>query len=230
VHQQRAVSAALGLALLHASGVAHARAAGTDPPRDETAVDALSGRGDSRGSLQGRVSGFVGWGFNVPLGSVRDFSSVMSPLGFELQLQVWVLPALSVGVSGEWSTFVDNRPRTTYALDSGAITATAYNYMQSTSARLLAHYYFLGDAPLLPYVGPHVGITWVAFDSEAADLALTESQASIVLGAEAGVEVPFGRDAPVALLNVRYSVAPAAEFRDAVSNVQTLGMLIGIGF
>jgi hypothetical protein len=225
---QRALPAAVWLALLHTTYPAHARA--SEPLREETAVDALAGRGDAEGSLQGRVSGFLGWTFNVPLGSVRDFSSVMSPLGFELQVQAWVLPALSVGVSGEWSTFVDNRPRSTYELDSGAVTATAYNYMQSTSARLLVHYFFLGDAPMLPYVGPHVGVTWVAFDSEAADLVLTGSQASIVLGAEAGVEVPFGRNAPVALLNVRYSVAPAVEFRDAVSNVQTLGLIIGIGF
>jgi hypothetical protein len=223
-----ALSAALGLAVLHTSTLAHARAG--EPPREETAVDALAGRGGTVGSLQGRVSGFVGWSFNVPLGSVRAFSSVMSPLGFELQLQAWVLPDLSIGVSGEWSTFVDNRPRSTYELESGAITATAYNYMQSTSARLLVHYFFLGDAPLLPYVGPHVGVSWVSFDSAAADLALTGSQVSIALGAEAGVEVPFGHDAPVALLNVRYSVAPAVEFRQAVSNAQTLGMLIGIGF
>jgi hypothetical protein len=180
--RQRAISAALWLALLHTGGLARARAA--PPPREETAIDALAGRGGSSHTLQGRVSGFLGWTFNVPLGSLREFSSVMSPLGFELQLQAWVLPALSVGVSGEWSTFVDNRPRSTYTLDSGAITATAYNYMQSTSARLLVHYFFLGDAALLPYVGPHVGVTWVAFDSEAADLALTESQASIVLGAD----------------------------------------------
>jgi hypothetical protein len=226
--RQRAIAAVVWLALLYTGAPALARA--DELPREEDAIDALAGRGGEGRSLQGRVSGFLGWTFNVPLGSVRNFSSVMSPLGFELQLQAWVLPALSVGVSGEWATFVDNRPRSTYTLDTGALTATAYNYMQSTSARLLVHYFFLGDAVLLPYVGPHVGVTWVAFDSEAADLALTGSQASIVLGAEAGVEVPFGRDAPVAMLNVRYSVAPAAEFRDAVSNVQTLGMIIGIGF
>src|SRR5688572_20002808 len=135
---KRAASAVFGLALLPIA----ARAA---PPAEESAVDALAGRGGSNGSLQGRVSGFMGWSFNVPLGSVRDFSEVMSPLGFEIQLQTWVLPVLSVGVSGEWATFVDNRPRTTYTLDTGALTATAYNYMQSTSARVLVHYYFLGN-------------------------------------------------------------------------------------
>jgi hypothetical protein len=197
---------------------------------EESAVDALASRGDGSGSLKGRLSGFMGWSFNVPLGSVRDFSSVMSPLGFELQFQGWVLPNLSLGLSGEWSTFVDNRPRTTYELESAAVTATAYNYLQTTSARLLVHYYFLGEGPLLPYVGPHVGVSWASFDSEAADLSLTDSQVSVVFGGEAGVEVPFGRSAPVVLLNVRYSLAPALEFRDAVSNVQTLGLMIGIGF
>jgi hypothetical protein len=181
-------------------------------------------------SKVGRVSGFMGWAFNVPLGSVRDFTGVVSPLGFEIQFNGWVTENLSLGVSGEWATYVDNRPRTTYSLDQGALTATAYNYMQTTSARLLIHYCFLGQDPVQPYVGPHVGVSWSSFDSEAADLVLSDTEVSINLGAEAGVQIPFGRSAPAALVNLRYSLSPAAEFRERVTNVQSIAMLLGIGF
>jgi hypothetical protein len=181
-------------------------------------------------SLAGRVSGFRGWAFNVPLGSVRKFTGVVSPLGFELQFSGWVTKTLSLGVSGEWATYVDNRRRTTYSLESGALTATAYNYMQTTSARLLIHYCFLGQGPIQPYIGPHVGVSWSSFDSEAADLVLSDSEVSVNFGGEAGVQIPFGPNAPAVLVNFRYSMSPAAEFRHSVSNVQSIGMLLGLGF
>jgi hypothetical protein len=181
-------------------------------------------------SRVGRVSGFMGWAFNVPLGSVRKFTGVVSPLGFEIQFSGWVTKNVSVGVSGEWATYVDNRRRTTYSLENGALTATAYNYMQTTSARLLVHYCFLGQGPIQPYVGPHVGVSWSSFDSEAADLVLSDSEVSVNVGGEAGVQIPFGRNAPAALVNLRYSMSPAAEFRNSVSNVQSIGMMLGLGF
>lgn len=178
----------------------------------------------------GDVSGFMGWAFNVPIGSVRDFTAVVSPLGFEIQFNGWVLDNLSLGVSGEWATYVDNRPRTTVTVDQSAITATAYNYMQTTSAHFLVHYFFPGGGPVRPYIGPHAGVSWTMFDLEAADLALSDSEFSFNFGGEAGVEIPFGRNAPVALVNLRYSFAPAAEFRNIVTNVQSFGLLLGIGF
>ena len=181
-------------------------------------------------SKVGRISGFMGWTFNVPLGSVRDFTTNVSPLGFEIQFNGWVTPDISLGVSGEWATYVDNRPRTTYTVDQAAITATAYNYMQTTTARALIHYCFLGQAPVQPYIGPHVGVSWSFFDSEAADLVLSDTEVSVNFGAETGVQIPFGRNAPSALVNLRYSFSPAAEFRNSVSNVQSLGMMIGVGF
>jgi hypothetical protein len=180
-------------------------------------------------SHEGRISGFMGWGFNVPLGSMRDFTAVVSPLGFEVQLHAWVTRNITLGVAGDWATYVDNRPRTTYSVDNAAVTATAYNYTQTSSARFLAHYYLIDDGPVLPYVGAQVGVTWSYFETQAADLLISDSEVSVAFGGEAGIEVPMGRNAPVALVNVRYSVAPAAEFRN-VSNVQSLGLMLGIGF
>jgi hypothetical protein len=202
---------------------------GAPPHSAEVGVDTTPSYEEPAHGKLGRISGFMGWGFNVPLGSMRDFTAVVSPLGFEVQLHAWVTPNISLGVAGDWATYVDNRPRTTYESNNGAVTATAYNYTQTSSARFLAHYYFIDSGPVLPYLGAHVGVTWSTFESQAADLFLSDSEVSVAFGGEGGIEVPMGRNAPVALVNVRYSVAPAAEFRN-VSNVQSLGLMLGIGF
>jgi len=201
------------------------------PPlqQSEVGVDTTPSYEIPSRSHEGRISGFMGWGFNVPLGSMRDFTAVVSPLGFEVQLHAWITRNITLGVAGDWATYVDNRPRTTYSVDNAAVTATAYNYTQTSSARFLAHYYLIDDGPVLPYVGAHVGVTWSFFETQAADLLINDSEVSVSFGGEAGIEVPMGRNAPVALVNVRYSVAPAAEFRN-VSNVQSLGLMLGIGF
>jgi hypothetical protein len=181
-------------------------------------------------SKQGHMAGFMGWAFSVPLGSVRDYAAVVSPLGFELQFQGWVLPNVSIGVSGEWATYVDDRPRTTYESGNTALTATAYNYLQTTSAHLMAHYYFLEEGPVQPYIGPHIGISWASFSTQIADLLLSDTQFSFAWGVEGGVLIPFGYNAPVGLVNVRYSNLPAAEFLGQVTNVQSLSVLLGVGF
>src|SRR6187431_2379353 len=129
-------------------------AAQTSGSYDPYVHDTVVNLEEPKSSQAGRISGFMGWTFNVPLGSVRDFTAVVSPLGFEIQFNGWVTPDISLGVSGEWATYVDNRPRTTYPVDHAAITATAYNYLQTTTARALIHYCFLGQAPVQPYVGP----------------------------------------------------------------------------
>lgn len=194
------------------------------------ATDVTSDPDDAQPTRAGRVSGFMGWTFNVPLGSVREFTNDVSPLGFELQFNGWVLDNLSLGVSGDWATYVDNRPRETFSVDRAAVTAKLYNYMQTASARFLVHYFLLGEGPVRPYIGPHVGVTWSTFDLQAADSKLSDNQTSVSFGGEVGAEVPLGRYAPVLLFNARYSFVPEAEFRNTVTNAQSLGFMLGVGF
>jgi hypothetical protein len=178
----------------------------------------------------GQITGFMGWAFNIPLGSSRSFAKNASLVGFELQLNAWLSGELSFGVSGEWVTYMDNLPRTTFSVDDAHITATLYNRLQTTSIRLLAHYHLRSHAPFRPYVGPHIGASWSSFDMEAADLFFSDTQFSVNWGAEAGIIIPFDGGGPSALVNLRYSTSPAAEFRSIVSNVQSLSLMLGIGF
>jgi hypothetical protein len=174
--------------------------------------------------------GFMGWGFNVPVGSVRSFAANPSLLGLEAQLRAWLFSNLSLGVSGEWATFVDERPRETVAIDGMTITAPSSNDIQMVEARLLVHYYPLDAGLILPYVGPHVGIGWSVFDVEAAGRTLSDSETSVLLGFEVGAIVPLGERAPVILAHLRYSYLPMAEFQAAVKDVRAIGLLVGVGF
>jgi hypothetical protein len=44
------------------------------------------------------------------------------------------------------------------------------------------------------------------------------------------VLIPFEGGGPSAVVNLRYSTSPAAGFGSIVTNVQSLGLLLGIGF
>src|SRR4051812_27485656 len=145
-------------------------------------VDTSESFEPTKHSKTGHVSGFMGWAFNVPLGSVRDFTAVVSPLGFEVQLLAWVNNQIALGVDGDWATYVDNRPRTTYSVDNGAVTATAYNYTQTSSVRFLANYFLMDEGPVLPYVGLHAGVSWATFESQEADLTLSDTEFSFSWG------------------------------------------------
>lgn len=178
----------------------------------------------------GEVLGFMGWGLNIPVGSVRAFAAHPSLLGLEAQLRAWLLSNLSIGVSGEWATFVDERARETIAIDGMTITAPSSNDIQTVEARFLVHYYPFDAGSILPYVGPHIGIGWSVFDVEAVGRTLSESETSVLLGVEGGAVFPLGEGAPVMLAHVRYSYLPAAEFQHAVEDVRTIGVLVGVGF
>jgi hypothetical protein len=176
-------------------------------------------------SDKGQTGSFIAYNFGIPLGNMRDFTANVSPIGVELQFRGWVADRVSLAVSADWSSYVDERPRTTYSLDNAEVTASTYNSVQMTNARLAAHYY-LAQGDIRPYVGPHAGVGWSWFETEVADLALSDSQFSFLLGGDLGAL--FGRD-PSVLANVRYSWLPAADFLGVVTNVQTISAQVGIG-
>ena len=101
--------------------------------------------------------------------------------------------------------------------------------IKTTSARFLVHYYPIDEGSILPYIGPHVGVGWSTFELEAADLAISDSESSIALGVEGGAAFPLRERGPTVLVNIRYSFLPTAEFQRSVSNMQTVGMLVGVG-
>jgi opacity protein-like surface antigen len=162
-----------------------------------------------------------------PVGSLHDFTNAVSGVGFEFIVRYFALPQLSVGGSADFQSFAASQPRSTYQVDNGALTATAYNRVQIASLRASAHYYLLKNGPVLPYAGASVGIGWATFQSSAADLALYDNQASVLLGGELGTLFPLDNSSLALMTGVRYSALPAADFL-SVSNVQSLSLQFGL--
>jgi hypothetical protein len=171
--------------------------------------------------------GFL-WGLGIPVGSVHDFTSNVSGLGFEIQFKYWVLEQIAIGGGVDWQTFVDSRPRTTYQIENGALTATAYNSVQMGALRARGDYLFLEEGVALPYASVNLDFGWSTFQSSAADIALYDNQESFVIGGELGAMFDFDRKAPYLALAARYTYEPSAEFLTAVKDLQAITIQVGI--
>lgn len=170
----------------------------------------------------------LAWDVGIPVASVHDFTSNVSAAGFDISLRYWLHPRITLGLEVEWQTFRDEKPRTTYALDHGALTATAYNSLQAGSLRFDADYYFLDRGPVLPFAGVNIGYGWSTFQSAAADIALYDDEDSVVLGAEVGALLALAPRKPLVLLAARYSAAPSMEFLSSVKDVQSITFQLGL--
>jgi hypothetical protein len=181
------------------------------------------------------TAGFVGrpmiglaWDIGVPVASVHDFTSNVSAAGFDISLRYWLHPRITINGEVEWQTYRDEKPRTTYGLTNGALTATAYNSLQAGSLRAGADFYFLDRGPVLPFAGVNIGYGWSTFQSAAADIALYDDQDSVVLGAELGTLLALAPRTPLVLLAARYSAAPSMEFLNSVKDVQAVTFQVGL--
>jgi len=181
----------------------------------------------TRRYLGNAMVGFA-WDLGIPIGSVHDFTSNVSGLGFDISFNYWIHPQLTLGGEVEWQTFTDQKDRTTYSIPNGAITATSYNSLQTASLRATAQYYFVDSGLVLPYVGVNIGYGWGTFQSAAADILLYDNQDSIVLGGELGVLLALNDRAPLIKLAGRYSAAPAMEYLTSVKDVQTITFQLGL--
>ena len=167
------------------------------------------------------------WNVGIPIGSAHSFTANTSPVGFELLVQYWATSHITVGASLDWQTYWDTRPRQTYQVDNGAITATADNSIRNGGARAIARYYFLDRGMALPYAGLNLGVGWSTFQTAASTVSLYDNTLSILLGAELGVAFAPARDAPLISVGARYATLPAADFL-AVTNVQSITFQIGL--
>jgi hypothetical protein len=176
---------------------------------------------------EGKFMFGVNWDVGIPIGSANTFSSNVSAVGFELLLQYWATSHITAGISMDWQTYWDTKPRTTYEIENGAVTATADNSIQNGATRAIGRYYFLDQGLALPYAGANIGLGWSTFQTAASSVALYDNTLSILLGGELGVAFVPAPNAPLLNLGARYTTLPAANFL-AVTNVQSITFQVGI--
>jgi len=176
----------------------------------------------------GNLLGGMAWNVGFPVGSVRNFTDNASAAGLELLLKYWVHPRITIGASVEWQTYADQRPRTTYPLKNGALTATAYNSVLMGTLRAGGDFYFLDEGPVIPYAGGSIGFGWSTLQSAAADIAIYDNQSSVVLGLEAGVLIDPSPRSLKFLLGGRYSAEPVVSFLGSVHDIQTIVLQLGV--
>jgi len=170
----------------------------------------------------------VTWNIGFPLGSVHDFTGKVSGVGFELFGKYWLSSRFTLGLDIDWQTYVHTRPRTTYQITNGAITATSYNALQTGAVRAGGDFFFLDEGTLLPFIGANIGYGWSTFQSDIADIQLYDNEDSVIIGGELGLAVAFSPHSPLLLLFGRYSIQPAAEFLSTVSDIQAITIQIGM--
>jgi hypothetical protein len=186
-----------------------------------------AGMARTSSTYQGSFMVGLGWNVGMPIGSAHNFTENVSAAGFELYFQYWATSHLTLGASMDWQTYWDSKPRSTYGIENGAITATADNSIQNGGARFLTRWYFLEQGPVLPYAGLNIGVGWSTFQSTAASLVLYDNTVSVLMGGEVGAAFSASRSAPLVTLGARYSTLPAAEFL-SVTNVQSITFQLGM--
>ena len=169
----------------------------------------------------------LAWDVAIPVGSVHDFTANVSPVGFQILGEYWVTRQLAIGAALDWQTYWDTRPRNTYQVENGALTATPDNSVQNGSARTITRYYFQDEGKVLPYAGVNIGIGWTTFQSAAADLAFYDNTLSVLLGAELGAAIAPTPRGPLFTVGARYAYMPTADFL-SVTNIQSVDFLIGV--
>jgi hypothetical protein len=175
----------------------------------------------------GRLMFAFDWGFALPIGSVHQFTSNISALGFDLRFRYWLTQRITLGITADWQTLTDERPRTTYQVANGAVTATTHNSAQVGTISAAGEFYFIEEGTARPYVGASIGFGWTNFQAVAADLAYFDDKSSIALGGELGVLFTFSPAAPRLLVGGRYSFQPSADFL-AVNDVQQITLMVGV--
>jgi hypothetical protein len=194
------------------------------PPPDQVPPPMVAPPGTSL--REGRFSLGLAYNVGIPVGSVHDFTSKVSGVGFEFLDKFWLSEQLTLGIGIDWQTFTDDKPRTTYPIENGAVTATAYNSVQQAAIRAGADYYIATGGALEPFIGLNAGFAWSTFQTSAADIALYDDQESFIVGGELGAlfSVPQG---PMLFLTGRYSYQPSAEFLSSVTDLQAVTIQIG---
>jgi hypothetical protein len=188
-------------------------------------------------SVPSRAQGFywtLAYEPSIPLGGIRHATPTPGLAGGAIGARYLISKRWSLGLGGHWNQFSENRSRSTYVFDDGAITGAVFRRVWTASILSEAHYYLACENAINPYVGVGAGFTWLSNELLVSDLAFEELAHGFTVSPEAGILVAFDRDLfepdrfPMqsVVIGVRYSIGTASA-RD-VTNTSFVGLTLGL--
>jgi outer membrane protein len=171
-----------------------------------------------------------GYEISMPMGDLRDFSNKPSFRGFEFGTLWPVFRSLYVGGVFDYHVFSEELGKTTYQIDSGALTANLYRYSRFWSFAGIARYVFLKpDSVFRPFVGVRMGMTFLVNATLVSDLSLYDAPVGFALSPEAGF---LAKVAPVMDLSgaIRYDFSTASVDSRKLDNASFLTFQFALVF
>ncbi len=133
---------------------------------------------------------------SVPLGSSRDFVSKMSFEGININWAYFVTQRLAVGVDFTYNNYHQKIGQKIYRPnDFTAVNAAQYRYTQVFPLKAQVKYFFTPDRFIKAYAGLGMGALSAGEHIIIQDIDAWNNTWGFLLSPEAGILIPFGRDA-----------------------------------
>ncbi len=78
----------------------------------------------------------------TPLSDSKDYISPTSWRGLLFEYEHYLVSNISIGIQTGWHTFYEEKSRSTYPLNDGAITSKQFRYLNSVPIMITGKYYF----------------------------------------------------------------------------------------
>ncbi len=119
-------------------------------------------------------------------GDTSDFADGFSWRGATVGVQKVLGPGLSVGLQSGWHVLSEESSGT-LQFPGGAITGTAFRYVNSIPVLLTGDYRFQTGGEIQPFLGAGIGTYWIENRTEAGVFAIEDSNWHFGLMGEAGL-------------------------------------------
>jgi outer membrane protein W len=123
------------------------------------------------------------------MGTTAEYAGGFSWRGATFDIEKATSDAFTVGITFGWHV-LDEKNAGTEQFDGGAITGTAFRYVNSAPILLTGNYFLGSRGSVRPYLGAGFGTYWIENRTEAGIFAVTDSNWHLGVLGEAGLAIP----------------------------------------
>jgi len=123
------------------------------------------------------------------MGTTSDYAGGFSWRGATFDIEKATSNNLTVGLTFGWHV-LDEKNTGTEFYDEGAVSGTAFRYMNSAPILLTGNYFLGQRGSIRPYIGAGAGTYYIENRTEAGIIAITDSNWHLGLLGEAGLSIP----------------------------------------